>query len=680
MWVHGNELVISPILTQSHHTVDLNKLEKIVSIAKNNLLSKKILSDNHECEFWSMPAYLGSHFISQYYLLSRWLGLANTSMNNEYLLNLILSKQNKQEGFWLELDDQNLKVPNSIDASIFHYWALKVLRPEFPQKQLEIDTSLNLAKSYILKQGGAEKAVLFTKIIMALFGNYSWDNIIYVPSATYSDFISPYTVDKFSQWVIPHMRPIGYIRVHRISKTNLGSEFSLNELFIQTTTQYKSLKNILLNGSLTKLENLINNGNISFIDRYNSANWKKLVENNILQLQRPNGSWGGYTLATLFSLITIDHYYGHNFTNQIQTQFQKGLNFLEQMYFKTNLSSYMGVLDDGRYWDTALAIRALRENGLPDNQIQIAAQCLADTQQKNGAFPFGEGFEIYSDIDDTVETIIALKNLKLKNYDEKKALNFISNFQNKDYGWGTFDKNNTGTSFLKIFSTDFSDSAELFDISRPDVTGHALEALGLFTNKNAFNSQKIANAIQYLKKSRVRNLNTSWMSRWAVNYIFGTSAVITGLRAVGISKDNSVIQDAVKFLKRIQNSDGSFGESTDSYKNPLLVNSNSSVGTASQTAWAIMALCDANEAHSKTTRDAINYLMNQFEKNGETFKNQGNGFWTDPSVTGTGHPGLFYMVYPIYPFTWPLIAIGKYMRQICMDPQLSSHNFCQSYQ
>jgi len=673
------------VSNQSSLSVDLDKLEQVISKAKDNLLRKKIVRADNQCEYWSLPAYLGTHFISQYYLLSRWLGIESSAMNKEYLLNLILSKQNKSEGFWFELDDENLKRPNSLDASLFHYWALKVLKTEFPQRKKDIDQALTLAKSYILKNGGADKSVLFTKIIMALFGNYSWDNIIYVPSTAYSELVSPLVVDQFSQWVIPHMRPIGYIRAHRITKSNLGSEFSLSELFIPNASiTGNSLKSLLLSGSLKAYEKYIDHGPLNIMSSYNSFNWKKLVEKDILQLQRLNGSWGGYTLATLFSLITIDHYYNHSLTPSVQEQYNRGVEFLEQMYFKTGASAYKGVLDDGRYWDTALAIRALRENGLPDQEIQRAAECLASTQQESGAFPFGEGFETYSDIDDTVETILALKDLKLKKYDEQKALDFVYHFQNEDHGWGTFDANNVGNFLLKIFSSDFSDSAELFDISRPDVTGHALEVTGLLNNKNILNSQKVVNAIKYLDKTRVtrKNIPNAWLSRWGVNYIFGSSAVITGLRAVGVSKDHPRIQETLKFFKAIKNSDGSFGESTESYKDPSVLKPNASVGTASQTAWALMALSDAGEAHSKEASEAVNFLIRQFERNSlQNTMDNNQGFWSDPSVTGTGHPGLFYMVYPIYPYAWPLIALGNYMRKICNDgnTQISSHSICRNY-
>ncbi|HEY8271719.1 MAG TPA: hypothetical protein VIG33_12585, partial [Pseudobdellovibrionaceae bacterium] len=205
-------------------SIKMEELSSIIGEAKTNLMSKKIKDPSGE--YWSMPGYLGTHYVSQYYLFTRWFGIQLPAPYKENLLNLILSRQNKKGGFWLALEDANLSSPNAIDPSIYHYWALKVLKTEFPQRQVEIDTALTKAKIYILKSGGAENSVLFTKVVMALFGNYSWDNIPYIPSVTYNALISPFVVDKFSQWVIPHLKPLGYIRAHRIAKSDLGAEFS----------------------------------------------------------------------------------------------------------------------------------------------------------------------------------------------------------------------------------------------------------------------------------------------------------------------------------------------------------------------------------------------------------------------------------------------------------------------
>ncbi|HEY8272041.1 MAG TPA: prenyltransferase/squalene oxidase repeat-containing protein, partial [Pseudobdellovibrionaceae bacterium] len=454
-------------------------------------------------------------------------------------------------------------------------------------------------------------------------------------------------------------------------------EFSIKELFLNQASWQKQRSSSLLNSGLGWLEKL-SRSEAAPLHSFAEYNWKHLVEKEIIPHQKPRGSWGGYTLSTLFSLVTIDHYYNHDFSQkrEIEQQMKKGFSFLQTLYFNTGSSSLQGVLDDGSYWDTALALRALRENGIANEEIQNSAQFLANLQQKNGAFPFGYDFEDYSDVDDTVETVFALENLNLAHYNEKKALKFVANFQNRDFGWGTFDKNNTGNALLRIFTQNFNDSAEMFDISRPDVTGHALELLGHF-GYTSTKSPQVAKSIHYLRLQRDKKTMASWMGRWAVNHIFGTSAVITGLRAVGLPSKDPIIQDAIRWLKSIQNKDGGFGETTESYQDIRLLAANKGVSTASQTGWAIMALVDGGEAQSEATSKAVDFLMKQFRENGQS--SGSTGFWTDASVTGTGHPGLIYMIYPSYPYTWPLIALGKYMRAVCKVESHPHQNYCENY-
>ncbi len=651
--------LVPPSEAQSvtQNSIDATQLTQVIKAAQQNLLKLKIA--DAKGEYWSMPGYLGSHYVSQYYLFTKWFGLPLPQQYKTNLLNLILRRQNQEQGFWLALDDANLKTPNAIDPTIYHYWALKVLRTEYPERQAEIDIAMDKAKQFILAQGGAENSVLFTKVVMALFGNYSWDHIPYIPSLTYHSLISPLVVSEFSQWVIPHLKPLGYIRAHRITKNNLGPEFTVRELFAPMSSTPKPAS--FLKNTLAWMERVEEKPD-SRLHNLSLSNWAQLVETQIVPQQKPAGSWGGYTLSTIFSLITMQHHYGEAILQRtdLQVRFQRGVDFLETLYFKTGDSSYQGVLDDGSYWDTALALRALRETGIPDNVIMGPAQFLANLQQANGAFPFGYDFEDYSDVDDTAETILALRGLPLKNYQEKKALRFLVNFQNRDSGWGTFDKNNTGNFLLEWFTKDFKDSAEMFDISRPDVTGHSLEIFGAFgyTKDNSF---MVARALQYLRSVRDPQTKVSWLGRWGVNHIFGTSAVITGMRAVGVSSQHPIVRDALTWIKSIQNSDGGFGETTESYRDVRLLGANQSVSTASQTAWALLALIDGGERNSVAATRAVQFLMDQFETNGRQHGKQ--GFWTDPSVTGTGHPGLIYMVYPSYPYTWPLIALGKYLRE-----------------
>jgi squalene-hopene/tetraprenyl-beta-curcumene cyclase len=100
---------------------------------------------------------------------------------------------------------------------------------------------------------------------------------------------------------------------------------------------------------------------------------------------------------------------------------------------------------------------------------------------------------------------------------------------------------------LKLFAKKFEDSAELFDKSCADITGHVLEGLGKhgYTKEN---SKTVLKAVNYLKNG-VKDF-PAWIARWGVNYIYGTSAAVIGLVKVGEKPENEpYILEAIKWLK-----------------------------------------------------------------------------------------------------------------------------------
>src|SRR5205085_9940010 len=80
----------------------------------------------------------------------------------------------------------------------------------------------------------------------------------------------------------------------------------------------------------------------------------------------------------------------------------------------------------------------------------------------------------------------------------------------------------------------------------------------------------------------------AWFGRWGVNYIYGTWQAVIGPIRCGVSPGEEWIQRAGRWIKSIQKSDGSFGESANSYEDASLKGQGPS--TASQTAWAAMIL------------------------------------------------------------------------------------------
>ena len=252
--------------------------------------------------------------------------------------------------------------------------------------------------------------------------------------------------------------------------------------------------------------------------------------------------------------------------------------------------------------------------------------------------------------------------------------------QNKDGGWASFDKdNNHGY----VTALTFSDFGEVLDPSSADVTAHVLEMyakLGYQTDQSF-----LQQAYHYLRQEQEDD--GSWFGRWGVNYVYGLGAVLPALEATGEDMRQPYVRRAVQWLIDHQNADGGWGESCASY----IDSTQRGVGpsTASQTAWAIMALVAAGYDDHRATHRGVAYLL-------ETQLAEGN--WDEPYFTGTGFPGYlkgervdripqagergfqgaelsagFMINYHLYRNTWPLIALSRYRaRQNQANPQVYS--------
>jgi squalene-hopene/tetraprenyl-beta-curcumene cyclase len=225
----------------------------------------------------------------------------------------------------------------------------------------------------------------------------------------------------------------------------------------------------------------------------------------------------------------------------------------------------------------------------------------------------------------------------------KLGLDWLLGMQCKDGGWGAFDKDNNRRIINEI---PFADLKSLIDPSSPDVTGHVLEILGQCGLGVSHPSVKAA--LKYLKKNQHKN--GSWFGRWGVNYVYGTSAVLAGLEAVGENMHAAYVVKATKWLLSIQNADSGFGESCTSYDVNEFVPSSS---TPSQTAWAILGLIAAGHRKDETVETAVHWLVRN--------QNQ-DGSWEELFWTGTGFPRHFYLRYDMYRLYFPVLAIARFLR------------------
>ncbi len=106
---------------------------------------------------------------------------------------------------------------------------------------------------------------------------------------------------------------------------------------------------------------------------------------------------------------------------------------------------------------------------------------------------------------------------------------------------------------------------------------------------------------------RAQEPDGSWFGRWGANHVYGTGAAVPALIAAGLPPDDPVIVRAVCWLHRKQNVDGGWGEDLRSYRDRGW--RGRGVSTASQTAWALLALHAAGAGDSAAGWRGVDWLV-----------------------------------------------------------------------
>jgi squalene-hopene/tetraprenyl-beta-curcumene cyclase len=311
-------------------------------------------------------------------------------------------------------------------------------------------------------------------------------------------------------------------------------------------------------------------------------------------------------------------------------------------------------------WDTGLALTALLDAGVPpaETAVQRAVTWLLGEEiavrgdwavRRPALDPGGWAFEfdndMYPDTDDTAEVVLALRRAGARSPHVAAALDravrWTVGMQSKDGGWGAFDADNTRELAYKL---PFCDFGAVIDPPSADVTAHVVEMLA---REGLGDTEACRRGVAWLLSAQ--QSDGSWFGRWGCNYVYGIGAVVPALVAAGISASDPRIRRAVRWLQRHQNDDGGWGEDMRSYDDVAWAGRGDS--TASQTAWALLALLAAGETGDVVDRGVLWLARTQ----------RGDGTWDEPQFTGTGFPGDFFINYHLYRLVFPISALGRYV-------------------
>ncbi|MFB3819395.1 MAG: squalene--hopene cyclase [Candidatus Methylomirabilales bacterium] len=611
---------------------------------------ERLLALQDPAGYWLHELEADATITSEYLLLRRWLGLADLAAEQKLTRHLL--RIQLPDGGWPIYHNG----PANVSASVKAYFALKYAG--LPGS----DPRMVKACQRIRELGGITRVNVFTKILLALFGEYPWDG---VPMMPVEICLLPrwfyFNLYEISYWSRTVLVPLLIIFAHRPVRPVPGFA-RLDELYLVPRAEAdlsfpRDPRLFSLRNSFLLVDRLLRIHDRA-VPRLFRARAIRHAEHWMLRRMDGRSGLGGIFPAMMNAVMALtclgyplDH-----------PAVRKALREIDDLAIETEETIRVQPCL-GPVWDTALTITALVEAGLPPDHPALAragrwlleqqTTCPGDWRLKAPAAPGGWAFQFdnpyYPDVDDTAVVLMALRKIRLPDEEAKtrsvaRGLGWVLALQGRDGGWGAYDRDNNRMVFNAI---PFADHGALMDPSTEDLAGRVLEALGYL----GFRPEEaaVARAIAFVKATQ--RPDGSWYGRWGVNYLYGTWSVLAGLRSIGEDMQQPYVRRAVAWLLSRQNPDGGWGESCLSYEEPRTAGMGRS--TPSQTAWALLGLLHAGEARHPAVARGVQFLLETREA---------GGLWSEPEFTGTGFPRVFYLRYHGYPAFFPVWALALYRR------------------
>jgi squalene-hopene/tetraprenyl-beta-curcumene cyclase len=650
-----------------------------------------LLGLQHEQGWWQGELETNVTMDAEDLLLREFLGI-RTAEQTEAAARWIVSKQ-RDDGTWANFYGG----PGDLSTTVEAYVALR-LAGHLPHTQY-----MAKAAAWIRDQGGIPATRVFTRIWLALFGEWSWDDLpVIPPELIYLPAWFPLNVYDWACWARQTIVPLTIVGTFRPAKQ---FPFSLTELRPGAAAAagpatsrdpwaavFNGLDRVLhtyerwawprpgdevtgpsgprgvpghrgSGGVPRKAPCSPGRAGAKPVRAVRRAAMRRCAE-WIIARQERDGCWGGIQPPWVYSLIAL-HLLGYGLDHPVM---QRGLAGLDRFTITEDTpDGPVRRLEacQSPVWDTMLAMIALADAGLPADHSALtrAADWLlaeeitgtGDWQVRRPALaPGGWAFEfdndVYPDNDDTAEAVLALHRTRSSSSDEARkaaidrGLAWLTGMASADGGWGAFDADNTSRLIAKM---PFCDFGAVTDPPSADVTAHAVEALAA---SGLAGSRAARRGVVWLLRAQEKD--GSWFGRWGANYVYGTGAVVPALIAAGVRPGKPAIRRAVEWLEAHQNPDGGWGEDMRSYDDRSLAGRG--VSTASQTAWALLALLAAADGGppGPSAEAGIRWLAE---------RQRPDGTWDEPEYTGTGFPGDFYVNYHLYRLVFPVSALGRYL-------------------
>ncbi|MEQ1486782.1 squalene--hopene cyclase [Methyloglobulus sp.] len=629
-----------------------SSLDNAINKAKTQLLSLQ-----HDEGYWVFELEADCTIPSEYILMMHFMDEIDEALQAK-IANFLRSQQSADGSYPLYKGGTG-----DLSCTIKAYYAMKMADDPLHA------THMKKAREWILAKGGAAQSNVFTRIMMAMFGQIPWRGVPYMPvEIMLLPKWFPFHLDKVSYWSRTVMVPLFILSTYKVKARN-PKKIGIPELFVTPPNQERNYfahvktplgRAILIVERMARLlvEPLIP----AFVRRKATAKAQDWF------MQRLNGVDGlGAIFTAMVNAYEAMDYLGIPADNE------------QRRIARIAIERLLVIKDDLAYcqpcvspiWDTGLTALVLQEvdkyETNPQTQLAIKSglQWLATKQLRDepgdwqiqrpslpgGGWAFQFGNSYYPDVDDTAVVALALiqaNDLKFAENIDRAGV-WIAGMQSRNGGYGAFDADNDHHYLNHI---PFADHGALLDPPTADVSGRCIMFLAKRVNQHPEYHVVIENCIAYLRKEQ--ETDGSWFGRWGTNYIYGTWSVLTGFESAGVPKNDPSIRKAVAWLKNKQRNDGGWGEDNYSYHGNN-IGGVFYTSTAFHTALALLALLSAGEANCPEVGAGVSYLLKT---------QQTGGFWEDKNFNAPGFPKVFYLKYHGYDKFFPLWALARYRNEI----------------
>lgn len=592
----------------------------------------------------------------------------------------MLNHQRKDGGWGLHIEG-----PSTMFGTVMQYVSLRLLGMK------NDEPSLQKARKWILKNGGAVGIPSWGKFYLSILGVYHWNGC---------NTLLP------ELWLLPRWLPIH------------PGRYWCHTRMVYLPMSYAYGKKITFpeNELIRELRKEL------YTEPYEKINWKK-ARNHVCS----KDEYVAKTRFLKFLYALLNTYEKFHLPWLRKKALQFALSYIEAEDIQTNYinigpvnkvinsiciwhaygnqseafkkhverwKDYLWLAEDGvkmngyngsQFWDTMFAAQAISEYPHPTDKIsEVLQKCyhyaeISQIQEdppgtkeffrhtSKGGWPFStieHGWPITDCTSEGVKTTIKIhqKNIpvnhKISEERLRWSIDLILSWQNKDGGWASYEKTRAPKWLEKMNPAEvFSDI--MIDYSYVECSSACIQALRIFTNeypnyRKKEIEQSIERGVKFIKGKQRKD--GSWLGSWAVCFTYATWFAIDAL-IVGKCNDFSSpspdesIKKACDFLVSKQRDDGGWGESFESCVKKDYIESKQS--QIVNTSWALLSLMACNYPNKEIIDRGLSFLLSRQEPNGD---------WPQEQISGVFNFNCM-ITYSAYRNVFPLWTLARYLKK-----------------